>query len=74
MTRKTTKYEAIATYCWSHGTLFDRSHNSATCPDPKRGNIRKATIYYNQQGGSIAVTTPEKWRTKRPTTTRQERT
>jgi hypothetical protein len=62
MTRKTTKFEAVATYCHSHGIGFDRSHYSGKCPSPKKGHNDKATIY-NQQGGSTEITVPEKWRT-----------
>jgi hypothetical protein len=64
MPRFTNRYESVATYCYTHGTLFDRKHNSETCPKPGKGHIKKATIY-NQQGGSTTITTPEKWRTKR---------
>jgi hypothetical protein len=62
MTRKTTKFEAVATYCWSHGTLFDRSHWSGKCPDPKPGHVATATIY-NHQGGCRDVTYLDKWLT-----------
>jgi hypothetical protein len=64
MPRFTNRYETVATYCWTHGTLFDRKHNSETCTTPGTGHVRNATIY-NQQGGSTAITTPDKWRNKR---------
>jgi hypothetical protein len=64
MTRKTTKYQAIATYCHSHGTSFDNNHSSDKCKSPKKGHNNKATIY-NQMGGSTEFSTPEKWRVKR---------
>jgi hypothetical protein len=60
MMRKTNKFEAIATYCWSHGTSFDRSHHSGTCPDPERGHISEATIYDGAQNADARTT---KWPT-----------
>jgi hypothetical protein len=62
--RFTSKHEAVATHCHTHGIMFNRQHNSETCPNPGPGHNKKATIY-NQLGGSTECTTPERWRKKR---------
>ena len=42
--RKKAKHEHCFKHCWTCVRTNDKNHTSATCPKPKEGRVKTATI------------------------------